>query len=276
MIKKKVLCCGLILAGMLLSKLYSSTKENAVAANVRYDDAKTLNIKNRIVNKAALSDHNGDKDNEGEHDYLISITFAEESLPLDLPQVERKLTQYLSRFSFRKQQTYSLHKQAEKHLPQIAAILKSHGIPEDFKYIPLVESGMDSRVVSSKGAGGYWQFMPATARLYGLKVSGKVDERLNLTKSTHAAARYLKYLYREFGDWTLVAAAYNVGGGSLRGAIRRQKQDDYYKLKLNNETASYVYKLVSVKEIIENPSKHGYTRYAKAPVADEEREKNML
>jgi len=276
MIKKKVLCCGLILSGMLLSKLYSSTNQNVVAGGVKINSAKILSIKNKIEEKGATPHSEKDKVKEGEEGYLNSITFADESLPLDLPQVERKLTQYLSRFSFRKQQTYSLHKQAEKHLPQIAHILKSYGIPEDFKYIPLVESGMDSRIVSHKGAGGYWQFMPATARLYGLRVNGKVDDRLNLTKSTHAAARYLKSLHKEFGDWTLVAAAYNVGGGSLKGAIRRQKQDDYYRLKLNNETASYVYKLISVKEIIENPSKHGYSRYAKADLASDEREKNML
>ncbi len=276
MIKKKVLCCGLILSGMLLSKLYSSTNQNVVAGGVKINSAKILNIKKEIEGEGAKARSEKDKKEGDKEDYLTSITFANEGLPLDLPQVERKLTQYLSRFSFRKQQSYGLHKKAEKHLPQIARILESYGIPEDFKYIPLVESGMDSRVVSHKGAGGYWQFMPTTARLYGLRVNGKVDERLNLTKSTHAAARYLKSLYKEFGDWTLVAAAYNVGGGSLKGAIRRQKQDDYYQLKLNNETASYVYKLISVKEIIENPSKHGYTRYAKADLGNDDGEKNML
>ncbi|WP_237249571.1 lytic transglycosylase domain-containing protein [Sphingobacterium faecale] len=193
-----------------------------------------------------------------EEDYFNSLTFANESIPTELTSVKQKLGKYLSKFSFKKQQSYQMHKQADKFLPQIAAILKSYGIPEDFKYVPLVESGLDPRVTSHKGAGGYWQFMPATARLYGLRVNAQVDDRVDFLKSTHAAARYLKSLYEEFGDWTLVAAAYNVGGGSLRASIRRQKESNYFKLRLNAETGSYVYKLVSVKEVIENPVKHGY------------------
>ncbi|WP_245801069.1 lytic transglycosylase domain-containing protein [Sphingobacterium nematocida] len=191
-------------------------------------------------------------------DYFNSLTFANESIPTELTTVKQKLGKYLSKFSFKRQQSYQMHKKADKYLPQIAAILKSYGIPEDFKYIPLVESGLDPRVTSHKGAGGYWQFMPATARLYGLRVNGNVDDRVDFLKSTHAAARYLKSLYEEFGDWTLVAAAYNVGGGSLKASMRRQKEDNYFKLRLNAETGSYVYKLVSVKEVIENPVKHGY------------------
>ncbi|WP_245893563.1 lytic transglycosylase domain-containing protein [Sphingobacterium gobiense] len=194
--------------------------------------------------------------------YYRSVKFANKRVPLHRPSVERKFERYLTNFSFRKQQTYSLHKKAEQHLPKIAAILASYGIPEDFKYVPLIESDMNPQITSHKGAGGYWQFMPATARLYGLKVNGSVDERKDLIKSTHAAARYLKSLYKEFGDWTLVAAAYNVGGGSLKSSIRRQGTNDYYNLRLNNETGTYVYKLVSMKQVIENPHKHGYKRYA--------------
>ena len=186
------------------------------------------------------------------------ITFAEGTPPLEKNSVKQKLDMYLSRLSYKKHRSYNLHRQADKYLPQIAEILKSYGIPEDFKYIPLVESGLDPKITSHKGAGGYWQFMPATARLYGLKVTETVDERKDFVKSTHAAARYLKSLHNEFGDWTLVAAAYNVGGGSLKSTMRRQKENDYYNLKLNNETGSYVYKLISMKEVIEKPSKYGY------------------
>jgi len=194
--------------------------------------------------------------------YYRTVMFADEQVPLRNPTVERKFERYLANFSFRKQQSYALHKKAEKHLPQIAAILKSYGIPEDFKYVPLVESDMNPQITSHKGAGGYWQFMPATARLYGLKVNEHIDERKDLIKSTHAAARYLKSLHKDFGNWTLVAAAYNIGGGSLKNAIRKQGTQNYYDLKLNKETGSYVYKLVSMKQVIENPHKHGYKRYA--------------
>ena len=257
MFRKKVLCCSLILSALVLSKLYSNP--NTIAAG----DDKIITVKapSNLSNGEDEKEKNENNDNNNDH-YLSSLTFANDTLPINRPHVESKLLRYFKNFSFKKRGSYSLRKKAEAYLPQIEKILASYGIPEDFKYVPLVESGLDRGVVSSKGAGGYWQFMPATARLYGLKVNGNVDERRDLTKSTHAAAKYIKSLYKQFGNWTLVAAAYNVGGGSLKGSIRRQKEDSYYNLKLNNETGSYVYKLISMKEIIENPEKHGYSRYA--------------
>lgn len=189
---------------------------------------------------------------------MSALSFADASVPVERTSVKQKLGKYLTIFSFKKQQSYQMHQKADKYLPKIAQILESYGIPEDFKYIPLVESGLNPKVTSHKGAGGYWQFMPATARLYGLRVDTTVDERRDFEKSTHAAAKYLKSLYDQFGDWTLVAAAYNVGGGSLKGSIRRQGVNDYYRLRLNAETGSYVYKLISVKQVIENPDQYGY------------------
>ncbi|WP_243403354.1 lytic transglycosylase domain-containing protein [Sphingobacterium haloxyli] len=237
---------------MILSKLYSTPNSTSKKDPIRKVLLEQVEKKKKAI---ALSP---EKQKEA---YYRSVRFANKRVPLHRPAVERKFERYLTNFSFRKQQTYSLHKKAERHLPEIAKILASYGIPEDFKYVPLVESDMNPQITSHKGAGGYWQFMPATARLYGLKVNGSVDERKDLIKSTHAAARYLKSLYKEFNDWTLVAAAYNVGGGSLKSSIRRQGTSDYYNLRLNNETGSYVYKLVSMKQVIENPHKHGYKRY---------------
>ncbi|WP_437918286.1 lytic transglycosylase domain-containing protein [Sphingobacterium sp. LRF_L2] len=239
---------------MLLSKLYINAHSSS-----KKDPIKKALLEQVEKRKAAIV-LSPEQQKEA---YYKSIRFANKRVPLSNAQVESKFERYLATFSYRKQQSYDLHNKAAQHLPKIAAILKSYGIPEDFKYIPLIESDMNPRIVSHKGAGGYWQFMPSTARLYGLKVGGNFDERKDLVKSTHAAARYLKSLYAEFEDWTLVAAAYNIGGGSLKAAIRRQGTKDYYRLRLNQETASYVYKLVSLKQVIENPNKHGYKRYAK-------------
>jgi len=150
-----------------------------------------------------------------------------------------------------------LHSKAAKWFPIVEPILAAYGIPNDFKYLPLVESGLKGGV-SPKGAAGYWQFMPSTARMYGLKVNSKVDERYNLKKSTIAAAKYIKELYGIFDSWTLVAAAYNVGDGHMKRQISRQKQDNYFKMRLNRETGAYVYKLISMKEILENPNRNGY------------------
>jgi hypothetical protein len=117
--------------------------------------------------------------------------------------------------------------------------------------------------------------MPNTAREFGLTVNGTVDERNDLAKSTEAACKYIKELYRQFGSWTLAAAAYNVGEGSLRRSMKAQKQDNYYLLSLNAETAAYVYRIVSMKEIIENPAQYGYHAKSKGLLASNIDEKKI-
>ncbi len=188
---------------------------------------------------------------------VAQLDFAEETLPVGDDRVYSKMKTTLASFSFKKLQTGRLHKKAAEWFPTVEPILAAHGIPNDFKYMPLVESGIRGGV-SPKGAAGYWQFMPATARMYGLKVNSKVDERYNLKKSTRAAAKYIKELHRIFDSWTLVAAAYNVGDGHMRRQINKQKEDNYFKMRLNRETGAYVYKLISMKEILENPNRNGY------------------
>jgi len=190
--------------------------------------------------------------------YYNSLSFADESMPLGDSYITSKMKKALSAHSHSKLQTSKLHKQASKWFPVIEPILAKYGIPEDFKYMPLVESGLKAGI-SPKGAAGFWQFMPQTARGFGLIVNSETDDRNNMHKSTVAAAKYIKSLYREFNSWTLAAAAYNVGEGRLKRQINNQNQDNYFKMKLNRETASYVYKLISMKEIIENPTRYGYT-----------------
>lgn len=243
MIKKRVLCCSALLTVMLLSKLYSNPQPEFVGDPFRkaLDHSMRTNVATTLADSKEAS-----KDA-----HYASYSFANENIPVEQEKVQRKLDLYLRKFAYLEQSSHYIHKKADKLLPRISKILKSYGIPDDFKYVAVVESSLNPGTTSHKGAGGYWQFMPATARLYGLRVNGSVDDRLDLNKSTHAAARYLKSLYKEFGDWTLVAAAYNVGGGSLRGSIRRQGKDNYYDLKLNAETGSYVYKIISMKRVLE-------------------------
>lgn len=190
---------------------------------------------------------------------LEELQFADETLPDGDVRVSSKMKRVLASFSFENLQTTRLHQKAADWFPVVEPILLAYGIPNDFKYIPLVESGLRSGT-SPKGAAGFWQFMPSTARYYGLRVNSKVDERKNLRKSTIAACKYLKELYGIFNSWTLVAAAYNVGDVHLRKQINRQNQDNYFKMKLNRETGGYVYKLISVKEILENPKRNGYNK----------------
>lgn len=198
--------------------------------------------------------------------YYAGLNFANEPLPVADHYVKKRVKRVLRNFSYQKLKTYKLHQRASRLFPIMEPILAKYGIPEDFKYIPLVESGLKSGT-SHKGASGLWQFMPETARMYGLKVSGAIDERHKVEKSTIAACKYLRRLHKEFGNWTLVAAAYNIGDNKLKRLIRQQKQDSYFSIRFNPETAIYVYRLVAMKEIIEQPARHGYVKAAKSSYA---------
>jgi membrane-bound lytic murein transglycosylase MltF len=189
-----------------------------------------------------------------------AYNFANEAIPANDARVTRKLKLSLKQHNFKNVQSNILHRKAEKWFPIIEPLLKLYGIPDDFKYVPLVESGL-CEGTSPKGASGMWQFMPGTARTYGLKVGRGVDERKNIRKSTIAACKYIKELYGEFNSWTLAAAAYNNGSVKLERAINRQNEDNYFRLTLNRETGSYVYKLIAMKAIIQQPAKYGYDNY---------------
>ncbi|MCL4638174.1 MULTISPECIES: lytic transglycosylase domain-containing protein [Olivibacter] len=239
MIKKHLCTSVVVLVVLVLSKMFIYSRPV---------------VEHRTYNAIPASTKSGSK---SKRSLFASLNFADEYLPVGDENVERKIKRSLKAHSFERLKTHKLHKNAKAWFPKIEPILRAYGIPEDFKYLPLVESGLIEGT-SHKGAAGLWQFMPATAKAFGLKVGPSFDERLDVEKSTEAACKYLKVLYKDFGNWTLVAAAYNVGGGSLRKTIRRQNEEDYYKLKLNKETANYVYKLISTKEVIENPTSYGY------------------
>ncbi len=143
----------------------------------------------------------------------------------------------------------SLKQRSAPYFAVIEPILAKHNVPNDFKYIPLIESNWKADAVSSAGAVGYWQFMDETARDMGLKIDGPTDERKDLRKSTEAAARYVKFLYKKLGSWTLVAAAYNGGVGMIEKKVRRAGHRDYYALTLNEETGYYLYRALAMKEL---------------------------
>lgn len=242
MIKKHLIMCSVMLVMLLSAKMFNYRAPSSFATLIHLsEEPKKVKIP---------------ADN-----YYNSLSFADENIPVGDSRIKAKMKKALKEHSHSQLQTSKLHSQASKWFPVIEPILAKYGIPEDFKYMPLVESGLKGGV-SPKGATGYWQFMPGTARGFGLRVNSEVDERNNIRKSTVAAAKYLKSLYRIFDSWTLAAAAYNIGEGGLRRQINRQNQDNYFKMKLNRETASYVYKLISMKEIIENPARYGYNSKA--------------
>jgi membrane-bound lytic murein transglycosylase D len=183
---------------------------------------------------------------------LPPVYFCGEAVPLHEEVVARRLISALARNAKQSAALLKMRMRAASFFPIIEPILARYHIPADFKYLPLVESSLMGQAVSPRGAAGYWQFMPATARELGLAVGKGTDERLNLDKSTHAACRYLNYLHQQLGSWTLAAAAYNNGIGNLLGSIRRQQNRNYYYLRLNAETGKYLYRILAFKELFNN------------------------
>ena len=200
-------------------------------------------------------------------DSVSGFSFANEALPVDNVPANRKLQNILARHNFKYVGSNLLHIKAEKIFPVIEPILAAYGIPDDFKYVPLVEAGFNEGL-SPKGAKGLWQFLPQTARVYGLKVGKGVDERTDLKKATVAACKYIKELHTQFNSWTLAAAAYNNGEIKLSKAIYAQSEDNYFRMHLNQETGLYVYDLIAVKAIISYPKRYGYRSYVKLAPAD--------
>ncbi|MGB0294760.1 MAG: lytic transglycosylase domain-containing protein [Flavobacteriaceae bacterium] len=189
--------------------------------------------------------------------YPEAIDFAGESVPLYDADVRERLDREFLVNTYWQSNALLLIKRSEKYFPIIDSILEAHGVPSDFKYLALAESGLEN-VVSPAGAAGFWQIMKNTAREYGLKVNYQIDERYHLIKSTETASKYLKKWYTEFGSWTLTAAAYNVGPNGLKRRLEEQKVERYYDLLLPDETSRYIFRILAIKEIVSKPGQYGF------------------
>lgn len=186
------------------------------------------------------------------------LVFAGESVPLTDADVQERYDREILTNTYWQSQTILMIKRANKFFPLIEKILAKNNIPDDMKYVALAESGLQN-VVSPAGASGYWQFMEATGKLYGLEISSEVDERYHIEKSTEAACKYFKEAYAAFNSWPMVAASYNMGIEGLRRQMQQQGVSNYYDLLLNAETSRYVFRIIAIKEIIEQPEKYGFT-----------------
>lgn len=186
-----------------------------------------------------------------------NIDFAGEKAPIDKFDVRECLDKEVLVNSYWHSSTLILIKRAYRFFPTIEPILKKNNIPDDFKYLAVIESSL-SNVVSPAGASGFWQFLNKTGQQYGLKVNEEVDERYNLEKATGAACKYLNESYLKFKNWTLVAASYNMGISGLSQQVKKQGENSYYDLYLNQETARYVYRILAAKLIIGFPRKYGF------------------
>jgi hypothetical protein len=187
-----------------------------------------------------------------------TVNFAGEQIPLEYFDVREALERELLVNTYWHSQTLMLIKRSTRYFGTIESILKKNNIPDDFKYLALAESGFVN-VTSPAGAVGFWQFLPNTAKDYGLEVNTEIDERYNLEKSTEAACKFIRESYKIYKNWTMAAASYNVGRKNLNQQIQRQYTDNYYDILINDETSRYIFRIVALKLIVNDPLKYGFT-----------------
>ncbi len=185
------------------------------------------------------------------------LNFAGEPVPVDNFEVRERFDRELLVNTYWQSQTLMFFKRAHRWFPLIESILEEEGVPDDFKYLALIESGL-MNVVSPAGASGYWQILQSTGRELGLEVNTEIDERYHVEKSTRAACKYLKDAHKRYNNWTLAAASYNMGRAGLNRQLSNQRTGNYYDLWLNDETSRYVFRILAIKTIFENPPAHGF------------------
>ncbi|TDL99481.1 MAG: murein transglycosylase [Flavobacteriaceae bacterium] len=191
-----------------------------------------------------------------------SLSFAGEPFDLNREDIKMALRQDLVKNSFYHSNMVLLIQKSSRVFPIIENILKQENVPNDFKYLAAIESNLDPKISSPVGAKGYWQFLPDTAKEYGLIVNEEIDQRSDLEASTKAACKFLKYLKQQTGSWTLAAAAYNTGLGNIQKVLLEQKADtntSYFDLKLNEETGRYLYRIGAIKQILSHPEMYGFS-----------------
>lgn len=186
------------------------------------------------------------------------VTFANDTVRLNRMDLRERMDREQNAFAYMHSTTMLAIKRANRYFPVIEPILKEEGVPDDFKYLAVIESSLDEWARSAAKAGGMWQFMEGTGSDYGLEVNANVDERFHLEKATRAACRYLKDAYAKYGDWLTVAASYNAGQGRISRELERQGVDRAADLWLNPETSRYMFRLLAVKEVFSNPKRFGF------------------
>lgn len=213
---------------------------------------------NQMRGKLGLTSFSrGQKDSVALFELPAELSFAGEKVPLEQADVVERLERELYVNAYWESNLILLFKRSKKYLPEIERLLQEQGVPDDFKYLAIAESGL-LNASSAAGAKGYWQILEETGKEYGLEITETVDERYHLEQSTLAAAAYLKKAYQKFGDWTAVAASYNMGQSGFSKRQEEQFLRNYYALYLNEETSRYLFRILAFKLLFENPKAFGY------------------
>ncbi len=191
-------------------------------------------------------------------DLPSKLSFAGEEVPLQYAEVREALEREISVTMYMHSRTMITLRNTTRYFPMIEPILKKYGIPEDFKYLCMAESGLNPNAQSTANACGLWQFISSAAREYGVETGENVDLRYNIEVATEAACKYLKASYAKYGSWTLAAASYNAGVGGVSRRLETQGVASYYDMFLPEETMRYVFRILSFKVLTENPEKYGF------------------
>lgn len=187
-----------------------------------------------------------------------TVEFGDETYSLDRQDLYERMDRELTQMVYSHSSTLLMLKRAHRFFPIMAPILRRYGVPDDLVYLACIESTLDQRALSGAKAGGLWQFMPATAKQYGLEVNDYVDERYHPERATAAAARYLRNAYERYGDWASAMASYNAGLARISSELDAQGADNALDLYLNAETSRYIFRVLAAKVVISNPEKYGY------------------
>ncbi len=246
MIKKVVAGIAVVaIAGLVINSAQAPQEEEILQDEVEVQDEKMTS--NRLLN-----DYNV---------YAIpmpdGLNFAGEAVPVENPDIKERMDRELLVNTYWQSNALLIFKRANKYFPTIEKILAEEGVPDDLKYLAVIESGL-TQAVSPARATGFWQILKETGREYGLEVNDNVDERYHVEKSTRAACKYLKQSKEKFGSWTAAAAAYNAGNYGVSRRFKEQNVQDYYDLLLGEETGRYVFRIIALKEILSNPKKYGF------------------
>lgn len=187
------------------------------------------------------------------------VIFAGQTIILDRADLRERMDRELIAFTYSHNMSTLMIKRANRYFPQIEPILKRLGVPDDLKYLMVIESNLDPQAQSGAGAAGLWQFTQSTGRAYGLEVNANIDERFNTVKATEAACRFLMEAYSKYGNWMTVAASYNGGQQGMDRRIEAQHQTDALNMWLVDETSRYMFRLLAVKMMFEDPSLFGFS-----------------
>jgi hypothetical protein len=232
-----------LISGLILSFVFLSSKDASKTENKFDEQTENKSVPQNMTVSVPIPD---------------VIEFCGEKISLNRFDMRERFDREINSFAYFHSTMMLMLKRANRFFPVIEPILKKNKVPDDLKYLCVIESSLDIRALSPAGAAGLWQFMAATGKSYKLEITSEIDERYHVEKATEAACKYLKDAYAKYGNWVNVAASYNAGMGRISSALEEQLVDSAFDLLLVTETSRYVFRIMAAKLVFENPLQYGF------------------